>query len=342
MQVNQFPSNHPAGGARSGGADIRGPGEPDGRDARILARLRDAAGPVSGQAMAAELGISRVALWKRIERLKALAYRIEGSHAGYRLTGEDAINRAEFGTDDAVRHRAVTGSTMDEAWSWAEAGAPEGAMVIAERQDSGRGQHGRTWLSPAGGLYLTLVLRPDLPLSHAGSLMLEGVAWVADWLAARGAAALELRWPNDLYCQGRKIGGVLVEAAGSPDRPRFFTLGLGVNFHALDQGGQPPEARPAIALDEAGGPAVRRRELAMAFRRHMAAWSASPELRPDWWAVRAPSVGRMVEIEERPGLGGGRRRTRIRGFDRRGALVLEGADRGSILPGEIQCVEYLL
>jgi BirA family biotin operon repressor/biotin-[acetyl-CoA-carboxylase] ligase len=309
----------------------------DARDQAILARLRESGGALSGQAMAEALGISRVALWKRIERLKGLAYRIEGSHAGYCLVADDAITPEEIG-GGPVRSLPVVGSTMDEAWAWAQDGAPSGALVIAGRQEAGRGQHGRSWLSPEGGLYLTLVLRPDLPLSHSGSLLLEGAAWVAGWLAGQGAGELELRWPNDLYCRGRKIGGVLAEAAGSPDSPRFFTLGLGVNFHALDQG--PPGGRPAIGLDETGA-AVRRRELAAAFRDHMAAWSAAPELRPAWWAERAAGLGRCLELEERPGLGrSGRGTIRARGFDRRGGLLTGDPERPVILPGEVARVEY--
>ncbi len=305
----------------------------DSRDWFILKRLRDADKTVSGQILADELGISRVALWKRIEKLNTMAYRIGGSRQGYQLLQDDALAGHEFGDGGDTRYHAETHSTMDEAWRWAESGAVNGAMVIAESQTAGRGQQGRVWVSPPGGLYLTLVLHARLPMTYAGSLMLEAGSWLAEWVDQHCGARLELQWPNDLLHEGRKIAGVLVEVAGSPDSPRFFTLGLGFNFRNLSVGN-----REVTGLSEISGVRVRRRELAADFRRHMVEWAKSPEVRPQWWASWSPWLGSMVRVTQHPEQGMGFQ-ARSLAYSRQGGLVLDQTNGQHILPGEVLRVE---
>jgi BirA family biotin operon repressor/biotin-[acetyl-CoA-carboxylase] ligase len=132
-------------------------------------------------------------------------------------------------------------STNDRLRELAEAGAPEGATVVAGSQRCGRGRQGRTWVSTPGlGLYLSVLLRPHLPARDAGWLALVGGVGVARALEATGLPAARVKWPNDVYAGGRKIAGVLVEPRLRRGRIEFAVLGLGVN---VGQGvGDFPEA----------------------------------------------------------------------------------------------------
>jgi BirA family biotin operon repressor/biotin-[acetyl-CoA-carboxylase] ligase len=301
---------------------------PDERDLEILAALKVAPSVVSGQVLAKRLGISRVALWKRIERLKGFAYRIEGESRGYRMIDEDAVVPWEFQGGAAVVYHHETASTMDEAWRLAENGAPSGTMVITERQSAGRGRQGRAWHSPGGGLYLTLVLRAQLPASHGACLALEGACALSEWLETVHGCALDFHWPNDLMTGGHKVGGLLVELAGSLEQPRFFLLGLGVNLHTVNL----PD-RPCSGLAELIQHPPLRRNLAAAFRDRMAAWAEQPLLRPRDWERRCTQLSRPMLLQDWQGrtLAG-----IARGFDDRGGLILmDQHTETTYLPGEI-------
>ena len=303
---------------------------PDERDLEILTALRAAGSAVSGQALSARLGISRVALWKRIERLKGFAYRIEGGPRGYRLLEEDVVVPWAFQDRADVVYRNETTSTMDEAWRLAEAGAPSGTLVVAEHQTAGRGRADRPWLSPGGGLYLTLVLRPRLPASHAAALALEGACALSEWLESAHACRLEFLWPGDLVAGAGKVGGLLVELAGAQEAPRFYLLGLGVYLHAP---GLPGDIGASLA--DLADPPPLRRSLAQAFRDHMTAWSERPLPRPRDWEARARGLGRPVSLQDWRGRGC---QGRVRGFDDRGCLVLVDPETGAenaFQPGEV-------
>jgi BirA family biotin operon repressor/biotin-[acetyl-CoA-carboxylase] ligase len=121
-----------------------------------------------------------------------------------------------------VHHEAMVASTNDWAKSLAAAGAPEGTLCWADAQSAGRGRRGRSWLSPAGGLYLSLVLRPALPPAAIPRLTLLAAVAVA---RAVGPAAA-IKWPNDVLLDGRKVCGILSEIHGDP---AAVILGIGVN-----------------------------------------------------------------------------------------------------------------
>jgi BirA family biotin operon repressor/biotin-[acetyl-CoA-carboxylase] ligase len=309
---------------------------PDERDLEILAILRAAPSVVSGQSLADRLGISRVALWKRIERLKGFSYRIQGERRGYRLMEEDVVVPSAFPEDAAVAYHPETSSTMDEAWRLAEAGAPSGTLVIADRQSAGRGRQGREWRSPDGGLYLTLVLRSGLPSSHAACLALEGACALQDWLESEHGCRLDFHWPNDLAAGERKVGGLLVEAAGSIEAPQFYLLGLGVNLRAV-----PLPDRTVSSLAELISHPPLRRDLATAFREHMTGWAASPALRLRAWEKRCLQLGRSVALQDWQG----RTCTGIaQRFDERGGMVLADphtAIETTFLPAETRKIRLI-
>ena len=120
-------------------------------------------------------------------------------------------------------------STQTLCRQLAEAGEPDGLAILARRQTEGRGTHGRPWESPAGNLFLSVLLRPGNAARQAGLWGMVAALAILDSLAPL-VAGLRLKWPNDVLCQEAKIAGVLTEAAASEDRLDWVVLGLGVNL----------------------------------------------------------------------------------------------------------------
>jgi BirA family biotin operon repressor/biotin-[acetyl-CoA-carboxylase] ligase len=161
------------------------------------------------------------------------------------------------------------GSTNDVAARMARAGARHGTIIVAERQTSGRGRDGRVWQSPPGGLYLSAILRPALPIVDVPPMTLAIGIGVCDAVRAflpasdagtngsttSGGASCVLKWPNDLLVRGRKLAGVLVETQSQGNRLESVVVGIGIN---LD--GKLPEvvAGSGISLAEASGAPVDR------------------------------------------------------------------------------------
>ncbi|MBW1990800.1 MAG: biotin--[acetyl-CoA-carboxylase] ligase [Deltaproteobacteria bacterium] len=227
----------------------------------ILAALKAGGTPVSGESLAAVTGVSRTAVWKRINRLKALGYEIAAApRQGYRLLAvPDKLLPEEVLPGLATRrlrgplhHFEVIGSTNDLAKELAAGGAPEGTLVTAEGQQAGRGRLGRQWLSPPGvGLYVSLVLRPNLPPTEMPALTLTTA--VAGVRAVRRATGLtpDIKWPNDLLLDGKKVAGVLTEMETESDRIRYLVVGWGLN---VNNAGFPPDlADIATSLRLAAG-----------------------------------------------------------------------------------------
>jgi len=153
-----------------------------------------------------------------------------------------------------VAHHAEVPSTMALARGRAQAGAPEGLVVVADRQTAGQGRRGRTWTTVGSSLHATLLLRPKVPADHLSLLPLAaGVALVE---AARKLLRLDLRlkWPNDVLYGGRKLGGVLVDAVytGS-NTPDFVLVGLGVNGDARPSDFPRDLQLSATSLSDAAG-----------------------------------------------------------------------------------------
>ena len=154
-------------------------------------------------------------------------------------------------------------STMEAAHELARDGAAEGTLVVAERQEQGRGRLGRAWESPEGGAYLSLVLRPKRPLAEIPQLAL--IAGLAAAEAVRDAACLypSIRWPNDLLLNGRKVAGILVEA-----RNGAVVVGIGLNV-STDPAHLPAEA---TSLAAAGSSSCSREDVVVGLCRRLAAW----------------------------------------------------------------------
>lgn len=221
-------------------------------DTEILRALR-AGGSLVGAELSARLGVTRAAVWARIEELRRLGYEIEASpHTGYRLVCTPDVLHADDLKARLPAHTLIgrdiqvfqeTGSTNDVLDRLARDGVAEGAVVFAEAQTRGRGRLGRRWVSPPGrGLWFSVLLRPDLRPSAATQLTIA--AAVALHRAVTGVTGLEaeIKWPNDLLVAGRKCAGILTELSAELDRVRHVILGLGVDVN-LEAADLPPELR---------------------------------------------------------------------------------------------------
>ena len=176
------------------------------RRAAVLACLRRAGeGAVSGQEIANELGVSRVAVSNHIAALRESGYEIESAtRRGYRLLSSPDLP-FPFEVYPKIQGRFVqvvggdvTESTNEDAKALARGGADEGAVVLAARQTRGKGRLGRTWQSPEGGLYASYVLRPSAPPVAVSSLSLVVALGVIDALESFGITGARVKWPNDV------------------------------------------------------------------------------------------------------------------------------------------------
>ncbi len=192
-------------------------------------------GPVSGPALADRLDISRSAVWKHIEALRGGGFEIASGDGGYELVsvpeyGGPAI---EFGLDAdfQVEYHDTIPSTNERARELGTAGESD-VVVVADEQTGGKGRLGRGWSSPSGGVWLSVLLRPDVPPADAPAFTLA--AAVATTRAAREAGVeAEIKWPNDLLVQSeagaKKLTGILTEMEGEADRISWLVVGIGVN-----------------------------------------------------------------------------------------------------------------
>jgi len=230
---------------------------------QILDMLRGQDEPVSGEALSARLGVSRVAVWKHLQKLQALGYVIDSTTKGYRLVDvPDKLYPWEFGDwEKRIVHHESLDSTMETARRLARDGCPAFTVVVAEAQTGGRGRLGRTWVSEAGGVYFTVVLRPALPPQLAFRVNFAASTVLARVLRRRYDVDARVKWPNDILIDGRKVCGLLAEMEAEADAVRFVNIGIGLNAN-----NDPPQVPAgAVSLRQALGRRVSRRDLLAEF-----------------------------------------------------------------------------
>lgn len=210
--------------------------------AKILQVLRETDGYVSGQQLCEQFGVSRTAVWKAINQLREMGYEIDSvSNKGYCIrSAPDILNKNEL---LSLRKTAwigqkmecfeVIGSTNTTAMQMAEEGAPHGTLVVADRQDSGKGRRGRSWVMPAGiAIAMSIVLKPE-ELLPGNAPMLTLVSALAVARAIREQTGLEaaIKWPNDIVIDGKKVCGMLTEMSTQIDYINHIVVGIGINVH---------------------------------------------------------------------------------------------------------------
>jgi BirA family biotin operon repressor/biotin-[acetyl-CoA-carboxylase] ligase len=264
-------------------------------DARraILEALAD--GPVTGPALAERLEITRAAVWKHVEALREAGFEVASDDEGYRIVdvpeyGALAVEY-ELEAPFTVEYHDAIPSTNERARELAADGATD-VVVLADEQTGGRGRLDREWTSPSGGIWLSVVCRPDLAPPDAPILTLGAAVAVADAAREAGVDA-GIKWPNDvLGPDGGKLAGVLTEMAGETDRVEWIVVGMGINANV--DASTLPEG--ASSLQDHVGPIDRRRFLQRVLER-FAELRADPEVVLDAWRERAVTLGQRVRVD---------------------------------------------
>ena len=303
-------------------------------DAKILSALRENADGVSGAQLAEQLGISRAAVWARIDELRKLDYDIEaGPHFGYRLVSSpDALHADDLiarlgktrviGRDIQVFEQ--TTSTNDVIEKLARDGVKEGAVVFAESQTKGRGRLGRKWISPAHkGLWFSILLRPQLRPQEATQLTVASATALRRAIQNETGLSPEIKWPNDILIGGKKVAGILTELSAEVDRVKHIILGIGVDVN-LSAAEFPPELRKlATSLRIESGRMISRAGLAVAILReldrdYLRVCTGGFSALADEWEAHCRTIGREVMIQ----IGERRIRGRAESLDDEGALLV--------------------
>ena len=228
-------------------------------DKLIYLLAKNATVVVPGPKIAAEIGVTRSTVWMYIEKLRALGVEIKGHpSSGYQLQKlpdilAPSLVRPELG-ENQIGHRIVhyfrTDSTNDVALSLAAQGEAHGTVILAEEQTAGRGRLGRSWYSEkSSGIYASIILRP--PLAPAAAPVLTLMAGVAAQRAVNTVTGLpvDIRWPNDLLLNGKKVCGILTEMTAELDRLHAVVLGIGLNVNHREMPAELREIATSLRME---------------------------------------------------------------------------------------------
>lgn len=207
---------------------------------KILKLLLKKEGYLSGEEISNELGVTRTAIWKNIQKLKTMGYVIDSvTNRGYKLVSQpDLIGKMsvrqyletnEIGNE--ILFFDEVGSTNVMVKKMAEEGANHGLVFISERQTAGRGRRGREWISPRGNCYFSILLRPDLLAEKASMLTLVSALAVAKAIRNLTGLEAQIKWPNDIVLNGKKICGILTESSTDLEFVNYIVVGIGVNVN---------------------------------------------------------------------------------------------------------------
>ena len=304
---------------------------------------------LSGERLSEELHITRAAIWKGIQALREEGYDIESrTRLGYRL-----LSAPEKMTPEAIGARLSTrtvgrrilcfaqlDSTNTYAKQAAQEGGEDGLVIIADEQTGGRGRLGRVFHSPKKGLYLTALLKPDLPPWDV--IPVTALAAVAAMRAVERTCGVcpGIKWTNDLVLNGRKIAGILTEMGveGESGALQYVVVGIGINANETAEDFGPELESVAASLAMETGKAVNRTDLAAALIEELdrlrAALGGDMAAYLRAYRENCVTLGRDVRIL-RPG--GGARTGRAVSIDESFALVVEYEDgtRETIRSGEV-------
>lgn len=210
---------------------------------KILTELKNAEDYISGEALSSALNVSRAAIWKHIKNLKTKGYLIEGiSNKGYKLiSSPDLIDKNEL---LSLLKTSIIGkniiyfddidSTNLKGKELAQNHIEDGSLIISEKQNLGNGRFNRKWVSPKGGLWFSLVLRPNLPPTEAPKITQIAAASVYKALSDFDIDTT-IKWPNDIYINDKKLCGILSEMKCDMDRVHYLILGIGINVNIDDK-----------------------------------------------------------------------------------------------------------
>jgi BirA family biotin operon repressor/biotin-[acetyl-CoA-carboxylase] ligase len=280
----------------------------------ILRGLRDAKGDwVSGEVFRIPAGVSRTAISKQVKGLLGMGYDIESSpRKGYRLVFEPDVLTPEAVSPylrgprfrhDRYHYLDETTSTNDHARNLAQAGAPEGTLVVAEAQRAGRGRRGRPWFGQRGNsLLFSIVLRPAFEPARCTLLPLLTAVALRESLHAQTGLDIGIKWPNDLLVDGRKLAGILCEISSDLERVEHAILGIGLNVNT-PRNAFPKDIRNlGTSLYTAGRKKHRRARVLLGFLETLdplldLLWAGKTDAILDRWRQASVTLGRTIEVD---------------------------------------------
>ncbi len=299
---------------------------------KIFTMLAAAGGVLSGERISEELGISRVSVWKHVKSMVESGIPVTATAKGYMLApDDDSLNPLGFGQRrERIRYHRELGSTMDEAMTLARSGCPEFTVVVADRQTQGRGRMARTWVSDGGGLYFSVVVRPDLPVDLAHLVNLAAAVEINDLLRSSYHIDAWLKWPNDILAGGRKICGCLSQMEIEGGLIGFLTIGIGLNVNNDPSGVE----AGAVSMKQILGRMVPRKSVLTGFldRFEERLSSLDPGVLIEQWKKQSNTIGRQVAVATSKKTYEG---TAV-DIDDRGGLVVEREDgsRETVIYGD--------
>ncbi len=208
---------------------------------RILKELKEAGDYISGQELCAKLEVSRTAVWKHIKTLREEGYQIDSvTNKGYRLLKSPDLlvpeevqsNLKSHWLGQEMRFYETIGSTNLEVRRLAEQGAPHGLTVITEEQTMGKGRRGRSWLGEPGcGIWMSFLLRPQIAVENSSMLTLIAALAVQKAIKEEANIQCQIKWPNDIIVNKKKICGILTELSAQMDELNYIVVGIGINVN---------------------------------------------------------------------------------------------------------------
>jgi len=210
---------------------------------KVLEILERTDKPLSGEALSNELGITRSAVWKHIQELRAMGYDIFSSQKeGYKLTRTSnkllpyEIHKklkTQF-IGKKIRYLENTPSTIwvgKQICAEGDVGKMHGMVIIAEEQTGGIGRMGRAWVSPSGGIWITVVLKPRVPIDHIFMITMAGSIAIARAIRKEFDLGALIKWPNDIFIGNKKVAGLLLELSADADSVHYCLLSIGIDVN---------------------------------------------------------------------------------------------------------------
>lgn len=291
---------------------------------------------VSGQMISEKLEVSRTAVWKHVAELRKNGYEVEAvQNKGYRiLTRPNTLSKEEIGlklTTDYIGREIHAYPSVETtqyiAHKLAHSGTEHGTVVVADEQTAGKGRLGRSWHSPEGsGIWTSIILRPKLPPQRAPQFTLIAAVSVVQAIRKQTGLEAEIKWPNDILINGKKVVGILTELQAEADQIKSVIIGMGINVN-VDREDFPSELTMATSLKIEHGQEINRsallaailNELENLYEEYMTNGFRMIKL---LWESYAISLGRKIKARTLNGVIDGI----AKGITDEGVLLLEDKD----------------
>ena len=283
--------------------------------------------PVSGQKISLELGVSRVSIWKQIQSLQNLGYPIQATPKGYFLTKQaDCLYPWEFPElEDRIFYYPIVTSTMDQAKQHAQDGCPHFSIIVADQQNKGRGRLDRSWESQKGGLYFTIVLRPEIPPAIIHQMSFTASVCLVDILRKHYHIEALIKWPNDILIDNQKICGILCEMEVEADLIKYLNIGMGININKA------PKIKniATTSIKQEWGKKASRKKVLKQFIEQFQKRLESNDFQSvlEQWQKYSATLNRDVEIKTIRDV----KKGRAVGINESGALILETEEKDKTL-----------